>query len=89
MARDAGPPAGFDSALAYLTRNKAIREFVGVYSGRDLPEVIKLTLIYGILGLQSQFKGGCCAAGEGGGAHEGRPHDSSTVNGGTSSGGSI
>ena len=40
-------PAWFEQVSPHLLRNRTIRIFLGQYAAKDLPEIVKLTLIYG------------------------------------------
>lgn len=50
-------PLWFESVSPHLLRNKAIRGYLGQYNGKDWPEIVKLTLLYGILNLQKRYPG--------------------------------
>ncbi len=47
----------FDQVSPNLLRNRAVRDFLGQYTERDLPEVVKLTLLYGIINLRKAYPG--------------------------------
>lgn len=47
----------YESVPPHLLRNKALRGYLGQYNGKDWPEVVKLTLLYGVLNLQKRYPG--------------------------------
>lgn len=50
-------PAWFDQVSPNLLRNRALRSYLGLYASKDLPEVVKLTMLYGVICLGKAFPG--------------------------------
>ncbi len=50
-------PTWFEQVSPSLLRNRAIRNYLQTQPARDWPEVLKLTLLYGIVTLGKQYPG--------------------------------
>lgn len=50
-------PPWFEAISPHLLRNKAIRTYLTQYSIAAWPEVVKLTMLHGVLTLQKQYPG--------------------------------
>lgn len=47
----------FEQVSPGLLRNKAIRNYLAHYTAQEWPEVVKLTLLYGLINLHRQYPG--------------------------------
>lgn len=47
----------FEQVSPGLLRNKAIRNYLSQYTASEWPEVVKLTLLYGLINLAKQYPG--------------------------------
>jgi hypothetical protein len=50
-------PSWFDQVSPNLLKNRIIRNYLTNFSSKDLPEVVKLTLMYGIVNLHKAHLG--------------------------------
>ena len=47
MGAPSNEPSWFEQVSPHLMRNRNLRTFLGQYAAKDLPEVVKLTMLYG------------------------------------------
>lgn len=50
-------PSWYEQVSPGLLRNKAVRNYLSQYAAKDWPEVVKLTLLYGLICIHKQHPG--------------------------------